>query len=79
MVDLVRLIKANVETLMPMLNDSTRLPDPVRVGEVPNRNDHQPHAKRPRRASLQSKIETNRQALSGAFGPRLSRLSDAWS
>ena len=29
-------------------------------GEVPNRNDHQPHAKRPRRASLQSQIETNR-------------------
>jgi hypothetical protein len=30
------------------------------AARVRNRNDHQPHAKRPRRASLQSQIETNR-------------------
>ena len=35
------------------------------------------HAKRPRRASVQSQIETNREALSCACGSRLSRLSDA--
>jgi hypothetical protein len=39
----------------------------------------QPHAKRPRRASLQSQIETSGEAMSCACGPWLSRLSDAWS
>jgi len=63
---------------MPIL-DEAKLPDLVGVGEVPNRNDHQPHAKRPRRDSLQSQFETNRQALSSACGTRLSRLSNAWS
>ncbi len=59
--------------------DEARLPDLVGVGEVPNRNDHQPLAKRPRRASLQSKIKTDGEAVSCACGSRLSRLSDAWS
>jgi hypothetical protein len=35
--------------------------------------------KRPRRASLQSQIETDGEAVSCACGARLSRLSDAWS
>jgi len=63
---------------MPILSE-TGAPDPLGVGEVPNLNDHQPHAKRPRRASLQSQIETNRQALSSACRTRLPRLSNAWS
>src|ERR1700751_4391350 len=46
-------------------------------GELPNRNDHQPLAKRPRRASVHSQIETNGEALSCARGSRLSGLSDA--
>ena len=41
---------------------STRQGCPIRRGwgEVRKRYDHQPHAKRPRRASVQSQIETNR-------------------
>ena len=53
------LLAASSEMPMPIL-DEARLPIPLGWGEVPNRNDHQPHAKRPRRASLQSQIETNR-------------------
>jgi hypothetical protein len=52
--------------------------EPVPVGEVLKRNEHQPHAKRPRRASLQSQIETDGQAVSCACGAGQSRLSDAW-
>src|SRR5258707_14155477 len=37
------------------------------------------NAKRPRRASLQSQIKTDAQAVSCARGAQLSRLSDAWS
>jgi hypothetical protein len=50
----------------------------TKAAAVLNRNDHQPHAKRPRRASVQSQIETNGEDLSCARGSRLSRLSDAW-
>ena len=72
------LLAASSEIPMPIL-DETGCRIQLGWGEVPNRNDHQPHAKRPRRASLQSQIETNRQALSSACGTRLSRLSNAWS
>ena len=37
-----------------------------------------PMPKRPRRASMQSQIETNRETLPCACGSRLSRLPDAW-
>ena len=47
------LLAASSVTPMPIL-DEARQPDPVGVGEATNRNDHQPHAKRPRRAAVQS-------------------------
>jgi hypothetical protein len=72
------LLAASSEAPMPIL-DEARQPDPLGVGEAPNPNDHQPHAKRLRRASVQSQIEANREALSCACGTRLSCLSDAWS
>jgi hypothetical protein len=40
------LLPASFEIPMPILSE-TRLPDLVGVGEVRNRNEHQPHAKRP--------------------------------
>ena len=52
------LLAASSEAPMPILSETGL--DPVGVGEVLNRNDHQPHAKRPRRASVQSQIETIR-------------------
>src|SRR5260370_39698384 len=42
---------------------------PPGCGAVPNRNEHQPHAKRPRRASLQSQINTDAHTASCARGP----------
>jgi len=47
------LLAASSEAPMPIL-DEARLPDPVGVGEVPKPNEHQPHAKRPRRTSVPS-------------------------
>ncbi|MEH2488773.1 hypothetical protein [Bradyrhizobium sp. AZCC 2230] len=71
------LLAASAEA--PILNE-TRRPDPVGGGgEIQKRNEHQPHAKRPRRSSVQSQIETNRIILPRACGARLSCLSDAWS
>jgi hypothetical protein len=55
------LLEAASEAPMPTLTE-TRL-KPVGWGELPNRNDRQPHAKRPRRATLQGQIETIRQVL----------------
>jgi hypothetical protein len=68
-------IKVELEEICDLPTDMTISVQP----EVRNRNEHQPHAKRPRRASLQSQIKTNREAVSCACGTRLSRLPDAWS
>jgi hypothetical protein len=63
---------------MAILETAQSVVEPVAWGEVSNRNEHQPHAKRPRRSSLQSQIKAHGSALPIASGKRLSRLPHAW-
>ena len=54
--------------------DETSKPEPVGVRK---RNEHQPHAKRPRRPTVQGPIKATREAMSCASCSRLSGLPDA--
>jgi hypothetical protein len=45
---------------------------------VRKKYEHQPHAKRPQRAPLQSHIKANRKTLQSGRRPWLGRLPDAW-
>jgi hypothetical protein len=73
-----KLLAAVTDKPMEILDPAQKQAVPV-VGEgIRNQNEHQPHAKGPRRSSVPRQTKADRKTLSCARDARLESLPDAW-